>query len=107
MGDIFHLTATIFNKRGKIIAHGVNRYEKTHPFQAKLAKKVGKVKKIYLHAEIQAIIRALKSKEQPYRIFVERYDVKGNPRLAKPCSICMLAIQEAGIKIIEYTENMS
>jgi deoxycytidylate deaminase len=96
-----HITATIYNKRGKIISKGVNSYVKTHPKQAKAAKAVGDPERIYLHAEIDALIAC--RFEIPYKIKIERYDIKGNPKNAKPCPICELAIKKAGIRFVEYT----
>ena len=97
------ITATIFDKKGKILAKAKNSYSKTHPFQAKMAQKVGKPEKVFLHAEIHAIIKALKTGKQPYKILVERYHRDGTPALAEPCEVCKMAIKEAGISKIEYT----
>lgn len=55
---------------------------------------------MYLHAEIQALVRA---KSQGYKIYICRIDCDGNTVMAKPCDICSMAIKEAGIKIVEYT----
>jgi deoxycytidylate deaminase len=98
----YKITATIFDKHGRILAQESNSYTKTHPYQAKLAARAGKPNKVYLHAEIKAIIKAQKFGE-PYKILIERYNSEGEPVLAKPCEICQLAIKEAGIKRIEYT----
>lgn len=95
------IKATTFDKRNKIISIAENCYTKSHTIQAQYAARVGKNYKIYLHAEILAIIRA-RGKEIN-KIKIERYDSNGNPRLAKPCPICELAIQEAKIKFVEYT----
>jgi deoxycytidylate deaminase len=97
-----HMIATIYDKRGRILSSGENSFEKTHPKQARMAKRVGQPLRQYLHAELQAIIR-LRGREVPYKIFIERYDCQGNPKMAKPCKICELAIIEAGIKRIEFT----
>ena len=98
----YKITATVFDKKGRILAKETNSYQKTHPLQLHYAKKAGKPHKVFLHAEIKAIIKAQKYGE-PYKIFVERYDSKGNPVSAKPCCICELAIKEAGIQRVEYT----
>lgn len=99
----YEITATVCDKRGRVLAKEKNSYSKSHPLQAKYAAKVGLDNKIYLHAEIAAIIKANKT-GIPYSIFVERYDKFGNPACAKPCPICNLFIAENGIKIVEYTE---
>ena len=98
----YELKATIFDKRGRVLSRGENSYAKTHPFHHSVAMKVGREDAIYLHAETQAIVR-LKSKDKPYRIYIERYSRTGEPLPAKPCKICREAIKQAGIKIIEHT----
>ena len=96
------LTATVYDKRGRILAVRKNDYQKTHPEQARLANAVGLCHKVYLHAEIAAIIKAQRA-GVPYKIKIERYNHKGLPAMAAPCPICQLAIKEAGIKFVEYT----
>jgi len=68
-----------------------------------LAKEVGhSLDKIYLHAEISAILRA---RDKPiHRIIIERYNAKGYPALAAPCPICRRALEIFGINIVEYTK---
>lgn len=94
------ITATIFDKKGRILSVGKNSYTKTHPRQAHLAAKCGHHHKVYLHAEIAALV---KCKGQPHKILIERYNRRGEPLLAKPCEICQMAIKEAGINFIEFT----
>lgn len=95
------LKATTYDKRGRPIAVGFNDYGHTHPIQASLARQAGCPEKQYLHAEIAAII---KSKNRTIdSISIERYDTEGRPKLAKPCSICEIAIKQAGIRWIRYT----
>lgn len=96
------ITATVYDRKGNVLAKAQNSYVKTHPIQAKYARIVGEEHKQYLHAEVHAIIKALKV-GIPYKIKIERYGRMGEPRLAKPCPICEMAIQSAGIKIVEYT----
>ena len=95
------LTATVYDKRGRVLSTGINSSIKTHPEQSRLASIAGLPLKVYLHAEIAALIRVRHG--VPYRIVIERYGKQGEPRLAKPCPICELAIQQAGISRIEYT----
>lgn len=98
-----HVKATVYDKKGRILAIGYNSYTKTHPKQAHFARLAGKERKTYLHAEIAAIVRAGRQREKCFAIHVVRWGSRGDTRLAKPCSICMLAIKEAGIKEITYT----
>lgn len=98
----FSITATIYDKRGRILSIGNNSYNKSHPFQAEYANKVGLPDKIFLHAEIHAIVKC-KRLDKAHRIVIERYDSRGNPKIAKPCPVCETAIRENGIKIVEHT----
>lgn len=96
------ITAIITDKKGRVLSIGKNSYVKTHPLQALHAKRVGQENRIYLHAEIDAIIRC-KSLSKAHKIFVSR--LKHNRyMLAKPCVVCMSAISQAGIKHIEWTD---
>jgi len=101
----YSISATIFDKRGRAISHGENSYTKTHPYQVKMSKLVGKPEAIYLHAEIAALVK-LKDWSRAHKIVIERYDEEGNPRLAKPCPACLRALRDAGIKIIDFTTNL-
>ena len=99
----FNIVSTIYDKRGRKLTEGSNSYTKSHPLQAKFAVQVGLDDKIYLHAEISALIK-LKKGQKPYRIVVERYKENGEPALAKPCLVCQAAIQSFGITFVEWTK---
>ena len=94
------IRATIYDKKNKVISIAENSYSKTHPTQLKYAMACGMPYKAFLHAEILALIRA---KGKGYKIVVERYNKAGQPVLAKPCPICMMALKESQIERIEYT----
>jgi deoxycytidylate deaminase len=98
----YSLTATIYDKRGNILSTGTNSYTKTHPYQYHLAKQVGRKDAVFLHAEIQAIIR-LKHNPNAHKIVIERTGNNGDPLPASPCDICKLAIKNAGIKVIVHS----
>ena len=96
-----HLTAIAYDKKGKIISIGNNSYVRTHTVQAKYAAKAGKPGAVFLHAEIDALIKA---RGKPiHRIFVSRVSISGEYVLAKPCKICQMALAEYGVKIVEHT----
>lgn len=97
----YHLLAKAYDKRKRVIAVGENSYSKTSTVMSYFAEKVGLPKKIYLHAEVQSLLRCKDT--QPYRLTIERYDDKGNPALAKPCPVCIEAIKAWGVKVLEYT----
>lgn len=96
------ITATIFDRKGRVLSIGQNNYLKTHPLQAEHAAKVGEPYKIFLHAEISALARC-PDLTKAHRILITRYDRQGNPALARPCVICASAIAATQIKIIEHT----
>lgn len=97
----YYIIAKCYNKRGVLIGMGTNDYKKSHPLQAYFAKRVGHPERIFLHAEIAAILAARSTKI--YEIRVERYDAGGQPVSAKPCPICAEAIKAFGIKRVSYT----
>ena len=95
--------AILLNK-GRVVAKGVNQDTKTHPLQARLAELVGLDEKIYLHAEVSALIRCRSDVDT---IVVARLGGHEGDELrnARPCPICTLALQQAGIKHIYYTTD--
>lgn len=92
----------ITDKKGNILSIGVNNITKTHPIQKKFAKRSGNIERQYLHAEIHALI---KCNGRPHTIYVARITTKELTALAKPCAVCSLAIKEAGVKKVVYTDN--
>ena len=98
----FELTATIFDKRGRILSIGKNSYTKSHPVQKHHAERVGLPDKIFLHAEIAAIVKC-RQLHKAHKILVTRFDRDGNPASAKPCRVCREAIKSVGIEVIEHT----
>ena len=99
-----NVTAIIYDKRGRVLSIGKNSYHKTHRIQAEFARAVGLEKKIYLHAEVDAIIRC-RSIDRAHKIVVSRFYKNGNPAKARPCKICQSAIESTPIKVIEWTEG--
>jgi tRNA(Arg) A34 adenosine deaminase TadA len=106
------IVCTIYDRRGKPISVGTNRYDKTHPRQAILSRKAHRKgltengEQIYLHAEMSALV---KCRKEPYSMLVVRVDRNGNLSNCKPCPICQMAIEEAGIEFsnVYYTTGGS
>ena len=96
------ITAILYDRKGRVLSVAKNSYTKTHTLQAKHASKVGLPDKIYVHAEIGCIIKC-KDLSKAHKISVFRYTKDGKPANAKPCKVCMSALDEAGIEIIEHT----
>lgn len=90
--------------KNKVITQAVNQDRKSHPLQARLADMVGLSEKIYLHAEISALV---KCRSEVDTIVVVRLGGHGGDEIrnAKPCPICSLALEQAGIEHIYYTTD--
>ncbi len=83
----YEFTAFILDKKGRVISIGKNSYTKTHPIQAKAASSVGLPKKIFLHAEVAALVK-LKDINKAHSVRVIRhYRSIGNIEVS-PCPIC-------------------
>lgn len=96
------LTAIIYDKRGRVLSIGKNSYIKTHPKMLEYSKAVGLPDKKFLHAEVDAIIKC-RDLSKAYKISIFRFNKHGSTLLAKPCPVCQSAIEQAGIKLVEYT----
>lgn len=99
----YSITAKTYDKRGRLIASAENNYRKTHPLMLHFASKVGMCEKIYLHAEVLALIRS--GEREVDHMVIERYNSDGSPALAKPCPVCTEAIKAFGVKQIFYTKE--
>ena len=95
-----HTIVALGFAKGQLVSIGRNDYRKTHPTQQRYAVLVDQPERIYLHAEIAAIIRA---KCQLDELFVFRVNHKGQYVNAKPCKICQAAIDEAGIRRVHHS----
>ena len=98
----YHLFAFCKDKKDNPISYGSNLYRKTHPLQKYFAEKVGQPERIYLHAEIAALINS--GQQKVHSIHISNIDYKtGRMGNAKPCPICLEAIKAYGVKKINYT----
>ena len=90
--------------KNKVVTQAVNQDTKSHPLQARLADMVGLGEKIYLHAEIAALV---KCRSEVDTIVVARLGGHYGDELrnAKPCPICSLALEQAGIQNIIWSSN--
>lgn len=100
------ITATIYDRKGRVLSIGKNSYIKTHPMQAKYSRLAGEEYSAYgyafIHAEIDAINRC-KDLEKAYKIRVTRVKRDGSYGMACPCKACAIAISHTPIKVIEHT----
>ena len=95
------ITAVCDDKRGRILSVGQNSYTKTHPLMSRAAKAVGQPSRIYLHAEVAALLKCDWSKVDS--IFVSRYNGEGKPMTAKPCLCCQHVLKLAGVTKVRHT----
>lgn len=95
------LTARVYDKKGTLIAEGTNSYTKSHPVQANFAKLVGMDDRIYLHAEVAALLKC--GIKKPHSIYIERRKKDGTLGNAKPCPICLRAIKHWGIQQVTFS----
>ena len=94
----------ILLRKGRVVTTATNLERKSHPLQAKFAERVGLGEKIFLHAEISALV---KCREECDTIVVARVGghSKNELRNAKPCKICAMALEEAGIDKVHYSTD--
>lgn len=101
-GKRYNVVAATLDKHNNIIATAENSYCKTHPLQAHLAERAGRPCREYLHAEIGALVKSCTKAES---IMVVRSTRRGLTRCAKPCDICMMALRQAGVMKIYYSDD--
>lgn len=91
-------------RKNKVIVTATNLEKKTHPLQATLAERVGLKEKIYLHAEINALIKA---KESADTIVVARIGGHSHNelRMSKPCPICQMALEMNSVRRVIYSTD--
>ena len=98
---------SILFKRNRLIASAVNLENKSHPLQKRFAclmEDENYHHKIYLHSEINCLIRA---REDADTIVVARVGGHNHNELrnAKPCAICSSALRSQGIKHVHYSTD--
>jgi deoxycytidylate deaminase len=97
-----NVQALAYDKRGKLLAVGRNSYTKTHRLQYHYALKAKRPGRIFLHAELDALIRASR-RGKVHKLVVIRIGRNGKEMLAKPCECCQLAIIDFNVKVVEHT----
>ena len=95
------ITAKAYDKKGKLLAEATNNYFRTHPIQAHFAKLAGQPERVYLHAEIAALLGCRDKK--PYKLVISRNKADGTAALAAPCPVCVKAIHAWGVSKVEWS----
>jgi deoxycytidylate deaminase len=98
----FDCTAIIYDKKGNILSIGKNSYVKTHPIQAHYAHLAQQPHRIFLHAEIDAIIKC-RNIDKAHRMLITRIGNSGRYLPSYPCKVCQQAIKAVNIPQLEYT----
>lgn len=100
----YQITATAFDKRGRPISTGISQYTRSHPLQKYFSVKAGlSDERIYLHAEVAAIIQA--GKRNIDSVFVQRFHNNGDMANAHPCPSCCEALKAFGVRLVRYTDS--
>ena len=103
-GRYFH-TTTVFNKN-KILAIGVNDYNRSHPLAVKYKKKeVWNDYSPSIHSELSAILKLGLEDCSDLTFFNIRVDKFGNICNSKPCSGCSELLKQIGFKKLYYSTN--
>lgn len=100
----YHFKAVITDKKGNVLSIGENNYTKSHPYMAKMAMMYDEPDKIFLHAEIAAILKCRRLTDA-HTIHIYQIAKDGTVTLAKPCKICAGAISKAGIKVATHSSH--
>lgn len=100
----YHIVATCYDKRGRVISTGVNEYHRSHPLFKHFAVIAGESdEKIWKHAEFSACIAA--GKREIHTVLVERYHKDGTMANAEPCKTCKVMLKSFGVKHVIHTHD--
>ena len=100
----YQITATAFDRKGRILSTQQNDYRRSHPLFKFFAIMAGESEeKIYKHAEFAACISA--GKKDIHTVLVQRFHSNGDPANAEPCKTCKLVLKNFGVKKVYYTTS--
>jgi len=85
--------------KGRKVAEAINCYTRSHKRQREYARRAGFPAKVYLHAEIAALI---KSRCRVDSMYIYRLNKKGEMLPSKPCAVCQLALTELKIQQVYF-----
>ncbi len=98
----YEIIASTFDKKGNLIASGMNSYKKSHTLQKYFSEKVKmNSERIYLHSELASLLKS-KGKDV-HSVLVQRFDNEGKPKNARPCPSCVEAMKAWGVIKVKYT----
>lgn len=100
------IISTAYDKKGSVISVGKNQYNKSNTWQKELSVACGlNEDRIYIHSEVDALIKARNLRKQVHTMKIERFDYEGKPKLAFPCISCQLALKLSGVKKVIFTSE--
>lgn len=102
-GGRHRIYAVATDHKGNVIAEAGNSYVTSHPLQQKYAARAGRPEACFLHAEMHVIAKLTKMRRVCHTMYIARAKRDGSEGLAKPCPICSMALEAAGIVNIIYT----
>jgi len=101
-----NICACLYDKRGKIISTGINSFNKSHPIQERFG---SDSYKIFLHAEIDAVVRALRKVKYDslsgFNLAITRVCQDGSDAQAFPCDGCIEALKYYKCDSITYFDD--
>lgn len=98
------ITASAFDKKGRLLASGCNKYYKSNTWQKELSILAGLSEdRIYIHSEVDCLIKVRNNRKTAHILRIERYDSNGQPKNAFPCKSCQIAIKLSGVKLVYFT----
>lgn len=99
----YSITASAFDKRGRLIASANNSYKDSSALMRFYARKVGKQHCKWNHAEIACLNKVMKMNKIVDTLVIVRYDCSGMLKDSRPCEICQEAISDFKVRKVIYS----
>ena len=94
----FRVGCVLYDKRWNVVGKGYSK-RKTHPLQKSISVKHGNPHKVYLHAELSAIL-SLRKGSKPHYAVLARLGSSGKLLPIDPCPGCQELLDMYGITLI-------
>lgn len=100
----YEIKVTCYDHKGKVLSKGCNNYSKSHPLAKHFAVLAGESQdKIYLHAELDACLKA--GGKKIHEVKVERKHNDGTMANAEPCRTCKVMLRAFGVQKVKYSHE--
>ena len=97
------ITATAFDRKGRVLCSSNNSYRDSCSLMRYYAMKTGNFKKVFNHAEIACLAKALKMRKDVDKMVVIRYDCNGSMKSALPCEVYQAALKDFKVRKVFYS----